>query len=308
MAAIGPARVQQRGAALLMAMVIVTLVATIASTMVWQQWRAVQVEAAERARSQAHWVLVGALDWSRLILREDANTKTDGQLVDHLGEPWAVELAEARLSSFLAADKNNTDDGPEAFLSGKIEDATARYNLAVLLIQHERFAEAIPELRAQAAVLADLDTGQVLFNLAGNERRPIASLTKIMTALLVLVGILQILDLLDELNASSTTLVLVTGPIWARPIWCAGCRPLALKHRTRHRPAHCRSGSTIGAPRRSRPIRVFPTTAWSATCRSAISGGRSTVRRSIAKKTASSAAALARRRSLRGLNRHHHRS
>lgn len=44
----------------------------------------------------------------------------------------------------------------------------------------------VPELRAEAAVLADLDTGQLLFNLAGNERRPIASLTKIMTALLVL--------------------------------------------------------------------------------------------------------------------------
>ena len=43
-----------------------------------------------------------------------------------------------------------------------------------------------PELRGQAAVLADLDTGQVLFNLEGNERRPIASLTKVMTALLVL--------------------------------------------------------------------------------------------------------------------------
>jgi D-alanyl-D-alanine carboxypeptidase (penicillin-binding protein 5/6) len=43
-----------------------------------------------------------------------------------------------------------------------------------------------PDLRAEAAVLADLDTGQVLFNLDGNERRPIASLTKIMTALLIL--------------------------------------------------------------------------------------------------------------------------
>jgi D-alanyl-D-alanine carboxypeptidase (penicillin-binding protein 5/6) len=42
-----------------------------------------------------------------------------------------------------------------------------------------------PELRADAAVLADLDTGRLLFNMAGNERRPIASLTKIMTALLV---------------------------------------------------------------------------------------------------------------------------
>ena len=42
-----------------------------------------------------------------------------------------------------------------------------------------------PEIDAAAAVLADLDTGQVLFALNRNERRPIASLTKIMTALLV---------------------------------------------------------------------------------------------------------------------------
>jgi D-alanyl-D-alanine carboxypeptidase (penicillin-binding protein 5/6) len=42
-----------------------------------------------------------------------------------------------------------------------------------------------PEINAAAAVLADLDTGQVLFALNRNERRPIASVTKIMTALLV---------------------------------------------------------------------------------------------------------------------------
>ena len=100
-------------------MIIVTLVATLAAAMVWQQWRAVQVEAAERARTQSAWILSGALDWARLILREDA--KTGG--TDHLGEPWAVPLAEARLSTFLAADKDNTDDAPDAFLSGAITDA-----------------------------------------------------------------------------------------------------------------------------------------------------------------------------------------
>ncbi|MCE9660299.1 MAG: type II secretion system minor pseudopilin GspK [Burkholderiales bacterium] len=116
---------KQRGAALLTAMIIVALVATLASTMVWQQWRAIQVEAAERARTQSAWVLSGALDWARLILREDA--KTGG--TDHLGEPWAVPLAEARLSTFLAADKDNTEDAPDAFLSGSITDAQGRYNL-----------------------------------------------------------------------------------------------------------------------------------------------------------------------------------
>ena len=40
-----------------------------------------------------------------------------------------MPLAEARLSTFLAADKDNTDDAPDAFLSGAITDALARYNL-----------------------------------------------------------------------------------------------------------------------------------------------------------------------------------
>ena len=111
-------------------MIIVVLIVTLSSSMVWQQWRAVQVEVAERARSQAAWILAGALDWARLILREDARGT-----VDHLGEPWAVPLAEARLSTFLAADTNNSDDGPEAFLSGSITDAQSRYNVTNLVDQ-----------------------------------------------------------------------------------------------------------------------------------------------------------------------------
>ena len=122
-------RQRERGAALLTAMLIVTLVATLAASMLWQQWRAVQVEAAERARAQSAWILSGALDWARLILREDA--RNGGP--DHLGEPWAVPLAEARLSTFLAADKQNTEDAPDAFLSGVITDAQAKLNLTNLV-------------------------------------------------------------------------------------------------------------------------------------------------------------------------------
>ena len=123
-------RCRQRGAALLTAMIIVALVATLAGSMVWQQWRAIQVEAAERARTQSAWILAGALDWARLILREDAkDDAAHPPPKDHLGEPWAVPLAEARLSTFLAADKDNTEDAPDAFLSGSITDANARYNL-----------------------------------------------------------------------------------------------------------------------------------------------------------------------------------
>jgi general secretion pathway protein K len=129
------ARPRQRGAALLLAMIIVALVATITAGMVWQQDRALQIEAAERARAQASWILSGALDWARLILREDQRTNQQrNQPYDSLDEPWATPLAEARLSTFLAADKdNNTEGGPEAFISGTIVDAQSRYNLRALV-------------------------------------------------------------------------------------------------------------------------------------------------------------------------------
>jgi len=150
----------QRGAALLLAMLILTLVATLASGMIWQQWRAIQTEGAERARTQSAWVLAGARDWARLILREDA--RTGG--ADHLGEPWAVPLAEARLSSFLAADRDNNSlaegDDIEAFLSGSISDAQARWNLRKLIDAEGKVAPAqlrvLQRLCEQAGLPSDL--------------------------------------------------------------------------------------------------------------------------------------------------------
>lgn len=127
----------QRGAALLTAMIIVSLISTMAAAMVWQQFRAVQVEAAERARTQSSLILQGALDWARLILREDARANMSNP-VDHLGEVWATPLAEARLSTFLAADSANSADGPEAFLSGSITDAQSRYNVRNLVSGDEK--------------------------------------------------------------------------------------------------------------------------------------------------------------------------
>jgi general secretion pathway protein K len=121
----------QAGAALLMAMLTVTLVATFAAAALWQQWRSVEVETAERARVQSGWILTGALDWARLVLREDARPGSD--MSDYLGEPWAVPLEEARLSSFLAADRESgADMGAEvmdAFLSGQMTDLQSRLNV-----------------------------------------------------------------------------------------------------------------------------------------------------------------------------------
>lgn len=128
--------IRQSGAALLMAMLTVALVATFAAAALWQQWRSIEVETAERARVQSSWILTGALDWARLVLREDLRSGNDTS--DHLNEPWAVPLQEARLSSFLAADKNNTSadataDILDAFLSGQIIDAQSLMNVRNLV-------------------------------------------------------------------------------------------------------------------------------------------------------------------------------
>ena len=57
-----------------------------------------------------------------------------------------------------------------------------------------------PEVGAGSAVLVDLDSGQVLFELDRHERRPIASLTKIMTALLVVerAGLTDVVTVSEE--------------------------------------------------------------------------------------------------------------
>ncbi|MDI9233823.1 type II secretion system minor pseudopilin GspK [Limnohabitans lacus] len=124
----------QKGAALLVAMLVMALVATLASAALWQQWRQVEIESAERGRSQTGWMLTGALDWSRLILLEDAKSQQSGN-ADHLGEPWALPVQESKLSTFLSQDQKWQEGDAEVFLSGYITDAQSRLNLRNLMDQ-----------------------------------------------------------------------------------------------------------------------------------------------------------------------------
>ncbi|WP_089963730.1 type II secretion system minor pseudopilin GspK [Limnohabitans sp. 2KL-3] len=137
----------QAGAALLVAMLTVALVATLASAALWQQWRQVEIEAAERGRSQTAWMMTGALDWARLILREDA-VSAQGAGVDHLGEPWALPVQESKLSSFLSQDQQWREDDAEVFLSGRITDAQSRMNLANLTEDGKPSPLALAQLAA----------------------------------------------------------------------------------------------------------------------------------------------------------------
>lgn len=140
-----------RGAALLVAMLTVTLVATFAAASMWQQWRNVEIESADRERVQSSWILTGALDWARLILREDRNG------FDYIGEPWSVPLQEARLTTFLAADPTTgvmqSDDPDNVFLSGDITDLQSRLNVNNLVRAGSRNQEAEEAFRRLFEVL-----------------------------------------------------------------------------------------------------------------------------------------------------------
>ena len=122
---------KQRGAALLAAMLVVTLATTLVSGLLWREHLRVRTLENQRLRDEAQWIGTGALDWARLVLREDLY-QTHG--VDHLGEVWAIPIAETPLSDFLQSrGMGAADVDPEIWLSGGIVDATSRFNLTSLV-------------------------------------------------------------------------------------------------------------------------------------------------------------------------------
>lgn len=123
----------ERGAAILMALIVVAIAVTMASTMLARQQATLVGEEARRHATQARWILRGAMDWARLVLREDARSNS----VDHLGEAWAVPLKPISLKAFLAVNERADDAVFEAMLQGRIEDAQAKFNLRNLEINQK---------------------------------------------------------------------------------------------------------------------------------------------------------------------------
>lgn len=127
---------RNRGFALLSAMITVTIVAAISASAFWIRWRSAEVEIADQGRHQISWLIRGALAWSRLILSEDAKANAR-KPVDHLAEPWAIELNDSKISTFVSYDQKQLEGDPEVFLSGKIVDEQGMLNIRNL-VQNDR--------------------------------------------------------------------------------------------------------------------------------------------------------------------------
>jgi general secretion pathway protein K len=122
---------RQRGAAIISALLVVTLSAILVAGVLWRQQVQVRRIQNQRLLAQAQWVARGAVDWTRLILRSEADT---APTVTYLGGVWAVPIARTRLSDFLGTVGENTAaEGAQTYLSGSIEDAQAKFNLRDLV-------------------------------------------------------------------------------------------------------------------------------------------------------------------------------
>jgi len=119
-----------RGAAVVTALLIVTLAVVVVSGMLWRQQVQIRSVENQRLTAQAAWIEKAAVDWARLILSDDQRRTN----IDQLGEPWAVPIAETRLSDFLGAALRTDQAGETSFLSGRVMDAQARFNLNNLVV------------------------------------------------------------------------------------------------------------------------------------------------------------------------------
>ena len=119
-------RGRQRGAAIVTALLIVALATTIVSALFARQSATVRTIENRLAITQARWIERAAIDWARVILRQDARSSS----TDHLGEPWAVPVADTRVDASVGAGGALDSGATPATLSGQILDMQGRFNLA----------------------------------------------------------------------------------------------------------------------------------------------------------------------------------
>ncbi len=121
---------RQQGVAIITALLLTTLAVTIVASLFWQQQVQVRSMENQRLHLQTKWILRGALDWARLVLRQDG---FDNSQYTTLTAVWNTPLAETRLDQYIERERVEGEVF-DATLSGRIIDACSRYNLANLSI------------------------------------------------------------------------------------------------------------------------------------------------------------------------------
>lgn len=122
------AKRKQRGVAVITALLLTTLAVTIVASLFWQQQVQVRSMENQRLHLQIQWILRGTLDWTKLILQQEAATQPN---YTSLKDVWAVPLANTRIDQYVDRERI-AGETFDANLSGQIYDATAKFNLTNL--------------------------------------------------------------------------------------------------------------------------------------------------------------------------------
>jgi general secretion pathway protein K len=122
---------RQEGAAIVAAMLVMTLAALLVAGLIWRTDVQIRRVEAQRLSDQAEWIERGAVDWSRVVLR---STGDAAPTVDYIGQVWSLPIAQTRLSDFLSQiGAVRAEEGAATYLSGNVEDLQARFNLRNLV-------------------------------------------------------------------------------------------------------------------------------------------------------------------------------
>jgi general secretion pathway protein K len=117
----------QRGAAIVTALLVVTLAAVIVSALFYRESVAVRSIENRLALSQTRWVERAVLDWAKVIL------SSDPALSDHGTDVWGTPVAETQLDETVTGGAKIGDRSRNAFLAGNVVDAQAKFNVNTLV-------------------------------------------------------------------------------------------------------------------------------------------------------------------------------
>ncbi|MFT4101072.1 MAG: type II secretion system minor pseudopilin GspK [Burkholderiaceae bacterium] len=149
-------RAGQRGAAIVTALLVVTLTTLIVSGMFWRTNVTVRSVENRLALAQTHWVERGVIDWARVVLQIDGATTRS----DDLGETWANPVLDTKLDETVTGGALIGDASRSAALAGQIYDAQARFNLNNLIEDSDgqmlQALERLLELAGQPTSMASV--------------------------------------------------------------------------------------------------------------------------------------------------------
>ena len=121
----------QAGVAIISTLLVITLATLIVSGLFWREHVTVRSVENRLALAQMRWIETAVLDWASVVLRVDRNSTG---AVDHLGELWAMPVADTVLDETVTGGARLGDEAGKARLAGQMFDAQARMNLNNLVI------------------------------------------------------------------------------------------------------------------------------------------------------------------------------